>query len=744
MENVNLLMDIGKLDWNMSDTETLTRFLQKLVGLISDHMKADICSIYIYDEASEMLTLRANIGFDPAFIGKISLKLGEGIAGTCLKELLPIRARDGFIHPNFKYFEGLNEEKFKAFLAVPMIEDSKRIGVIVLQRKEKNYFKEEDILALKIVASQAARILENVQFVIQNLARGEARLSKAEKRVKIISGKSASGGYAFGKIVRYDKPGQGKFLENENFPGRYTLEDFRQALKETENQLALLQKKVEDKLSDAAAMIFTAHLLILKDKSFITQITNLISQGENAPDAVLAVGRKYISLFSQSADFYLKEKAQDIADLISRVIRNIIKKEEKAADVKSAVILAENIYPSDLLTLTSENAQGVILSSGGETSHLVILARSLGIPVIIIKQEDTRFLFEGTPVILNAELGNIYLNPSKDAIKDLDLAVSPSSDISKSGKLGAVTKTSDGVRIKLLANINLLRDARVANELGCEGIGLYRSEFPFILRNGFPPEEEQYKIYQKLVEWMPKGVLTFRTLDIGGDKLLASLDTIKESNPFLGLRSIRFSMKNKELFVQQVKAVLRAAHDVDLRIMFPMISSLDEFITAKNIVLECGAILEREKILYNKKPGIGMMVEIPSAVSIIDAFAEYADFFSIGTNDLVQYTLAVDRTNEEVADYFVPHHPAVLKAIKIVADAGKLNNLEVSVCGDMANNPKYIPFLIGSGITILSMDKAYLLKNQKLISEINYKEAEKLAKEVLNIRKISDLNQYFL
>jgi phosphotransferase system enzyme I (PtsP) len=291
----------------------------------------------------------------------------------------------------------------------------------------------------------------------------------------------------------------------------------------------------------------------------------------------------------------------------------------------------------------------------------------------------------------------------------------------------------------------LLKDLELLGQLSCDGIGLYRSKFPFIIRKNFPTEEEQFFLYRKLAEGAPSRDVTFRTLDIGGDKIPAYWNSANNGNTFLGLRSIRFSLKYKDIFTQQIRAILRAAVDCDLKIMFPMIFSLEEFLQAKGIVMECVDELEKGGGVFHGKPKIGMMVEVPAVIEIIEEFSRIVDFFSIGTNDLVQYLLAVDRTNEEVAEYYIPHHPAVLRAIKRVAEAAVACGKEVSVCGDMVNNAHYLQFLIGCGIRTLSMNPVYLAENQKIIGEIDMEKAEALTTRLLATGDISRIeNELFV
>jgi len=347
---------------------------------------------------------------------------------------------------------------------------------------------------------------------------------------------------------------------------------------------------------------------------------------------------------------------------------------------------------------------------------------------------------DGTPVLIDAEIGNIFVDPD-DAVLEKFWAQQRArlTLADQKGLMRPVTATADGTRVLLLANINLLSDLKVASELSCDGIGLYRTEFPFIIRTTFPSEAEQYVIYRKLVESMPEKPVTFRTLDAGGDKILSYYHDIEEQNPALGMRSIRFSLQNKGIFGEQVRAILRAGVGADLRIMFPMISSIDEFQQARDVVFESMERLAADGVPHHEKPKLGMMVELPSVADLIDDFAREADFFSIGTNDLIQFMLAVDRTNESVADFYLPHHPAVLRVLNRIARAAIDNGCELSICGDMAHQTQYIPFLLGIGVRAFSVDPIYLLRTQQAIMAVPMADAEARAREMLSKSRISDI-----
>jgi phosphotransferase system, enzyme I, PtsP len=740
MDHLKLLLNIGQLDWVFKGSSTIENLLTNIVGMIARHLQADVCSIYIYDDAKGELVLRANTGFKPQVVGRIKLKPGEGIAGTVFEKNEPVCVADGFTHPNFRYFKGTGEERYKSFLSVPLVSGADPVGVIMLQRQENNRFKNSDIKALQIVASQLATVLENVKIIMSLQETIPGEMTQGEKKqlhAVFLKGKAASRGYAYAKAALAVDTERFHEMSGQTFGKKYSLSDLQKALTKTGKELETLQKLVEDKLSDAASMIFTSHLLILKDKSFLAAMTMPVKKGKNAPDAVIAAGRKYIALFEASPVPYMREKVHDIEDLITRIIRNLAGKEAKLPPVRHRIVITTDLYPSDLLKLSSEEVRGIVLLSGGVTSHVSILARSLQIPMVIINDPVANTISDGDHILIDAEIGNVYINPNKDILLEFKDRINEQTAVKAPPVMKPFTETKDGVRIKLMANVNLLKDLEVIRPLSCDGIGLYRSEFPFIIRKNFPTEEEQYFIYRRLVQGAPSKDVTFRTLDIGGDKIPAYWEPSNTGNSFLGLRSIRFSLAHEDIFTQQIRAILRAGVECNLKIMFPLIFSLEEFLQAKNIVMTCVDELKRSGDVFNDHPRVGMMVEVPAVIQIIEEFAQMVDFFSIGTNDLVQYMLAVDRTNEEVSEYYIPHHPAVLRAINRVAVAAAARGKEVSVCGDMANHAKYLQFLVGCGIRTLSMNPIYLAENQKIIGGINVTKAKALTKRLLATGDIS-------
>jgi phosphotransferase system enzyme I (PtsP) len=458
----------------------------------------------------------------------------------------------------------------------------------------------------------------------------------------------------------------------------------------------------------------------------------LIEEGANPPTAVVRVAKKFIDIFSAQDKGFVREKIQDIEDIVVRLIGNIVSEMEAVGDFRGKIVIAKELYPSDLLMLSSDQVQGIVLVSGGVTSHLSILARSLQIPMIIANDPAMLTVGDNTNILLDAEAGNCYLNPTDEVIAGFNERNEAREKIkAQKPDVKPETLTADGTRIQLLANINLISDLSHARELKCEGIGLYRTEFPFIIRSDFPSEEEQFVTYRKLIDGIDGKPAIFRTLDIGGDKILSYYHDAKELNPSMGMRSIRFSLQNPDVFVCQIRAILRAGADADLGIMFPMISSLDEFVEARDIVYNCISELAQQGIEHNSTPRIGMMVELPSVLNLIDAFAKEADFLSIGTNDFIQFMLGVDRTNENVASFYQPCHPSVLRALKQIVAGAVRSKTDVSVCGDIPLNEKYIAFLLGLGLRTLSVEPAYIPRIQNMINNIDIEKARSFTEELL-------------
>ena len=744
-DNVDLICNIAELAGLFKKSSSLEDFLQTVVSIVAYHMRSAVCSVYLYDEKTQELVLTATQGLSPESIGVVRLRLGEGLTGQALKELRPIREGSGIRNPNFKFIPGILEERYQAFLAVPIVRGLERVGVLVLQDPVENYFDENDTKALQAIAAQLAATIENAKLLItlhqiQGSTAAAAAPEGVEAELKFIRGAAASSGIAIGLASVFGNMDETFAHGAAPGAGRWTLEDFRRSLIKTEQQLEALQVQMEERLADVASMIFSAHLLIVKDAKFSGAMIQQIEKGVAPDKAIEQVVGEYIRLFGSSANARLREKVQDVKDLGRRLVKNLQPGEEESADYRGRVIVAGELMPSDILKLSAQKAEGLVLVSGGVTSHVAILARSLQLPMVIADNRQLFALTGACTLALDGDQGNLYVNPGADVLKTFQELADSRRALEKTAvAVREATITRDGVRVRILCNINMLSELHVARELKAEGVGLYRSEFPFIVRNDFPSEEEQYRVYRKLLDGMAERPVVFRTLDIGGDKMLSYFPSVNEANPFLGLRAIRFSLRYRHIFTQQLRALLRAGHGRDLQIMFPLVSSVDDFVDARAVVQECVQQLVDEKIPHHGQPRLGAMVELPSAVETCEELAAEADFLSIGGNDLVQYILAVDRTNEHISDLYLAYHPAVLRALKRVAAAALAHRKPLSFCGEMASDAKMIPFLLGIGVHTISIEARQIPRVQAVIQQLNASDCRARAAHLLSLGRVRDV-----
>ena len=731
----NLLCDIGALSDLVACTTDIEEFLNRAVMLVASHLGADVGSIYLLDPDSNELVLRATVGLNPQAVGVVRMGMGQGLVGKTLETATPVRSGQAHRSPGFKYFAEAGEDRFVSFLSVPIHRGPEKIGVLVVQKETADYFDDTDEMALKAIASQMAGAIENARLVMHftRISQPDAAPA-ADTGMRFIRGESASPGFAHAP-VRIDaaaRPPLEPDLTLSEIGGG--IDDLRKALVQTQAQLRHLQDQLTRRLPESAALIFEAHFMILKDPRFVTEIEQRITDGTPPVNAVIAVSRHYMARFTASTHAYLREKAQDIEDLARRLVHNLQAcNTDTGASTTGHIIIARELFPSDILKLAVDQVAGVVLVSGGVTSHVAIIARSLNIPLVIAHEPELLTLEEGTSLLMDADMGNLYIRPTTETLHQFEGKARVDRDIQHlaSGMLPK-TLTADGHRVHLMANINLLAELDTALQLKAEGVGLYRTEFPFLVRSSFPSEEEQVQVYRKLFEKMGSRAVRIRTLDIGGEKVLPYLDCFKENNPELGLRSIRFSLSMPELFRQQLRAILRAAPvSAALQIMFPMIGSVDDFRAARQAVTAAAAALDREGFQRHPGPATGMMVELPAVVELMDAFTAESDFFSIGTNDFIQYTLGVDRANDAVAAYYRPDHPAVLRSIHRVVGAAMAAKKPISVCGEMAHDPRLMHFLVGIGVTHLSVDPQFLPTLQRAISKMRLEDAARWAQALL-------------
>ncbi|MFL8579445.1 phosphoenolpyruvate--protein phosphotransferase, partial [Clostridioides difficile] len=515
----------------------------------------------------------------------------------------------------------------------------------------------------------------------------------------------------------------------------------------SKEELVKVKEKASEELGAEEAEIFEAHLLVLEDPELIgSAIDKIKTESVNAEYALNEIKEMFVSMFESMDNEYMKERAADIKDVTNRILRHIlgIKVVDLSALSEEVVLIAHDLTPSDTATMNKKMVLGFLTDIGGRTSHTAIMSRTLEIAAIVGLNDITSKVKDGDFVVFNGDTGEVIVNPDEETINKYTELKAKYEDERKALQLlkGKPSVTLDGKHVELAGNIGTPNDIEGLIKNDAEGVGLYRTEFLYMDRDSFPTEEIQYEAYKAVLEGMDGKPIVIRTLDIGGDKELSYLSMEPEMNPFLGYRAIRLCLDRKDIFKTQLRALYRASVHGRLRIMFPMISSLEELLQAKEVVKEVLAELDSEGVAYAKDVEIGMMIEVPSAAVISDVLAKHVDFFSIGTNDLIQYTCAVDRMNQKISYLYNQFNPAVLRLIKTVIDNAHKEGKWAGMCGESAGDQKMIPILLGMGLDEFSMSPISILPARKLITSVKESDMKKLADDVFNMGTAEEIKSY--
>ncbi|MBS3203346.1 phosphoenolpyruvate--protein phosphotransferase [Turicibacter bilis] len=558
-----------------------------------------------------------------------------------------------------------------------------------------------------------------------------------------IKGIAASNGIAIAKAF--------KLIEPELTVVKATISDveaeinlYKEALVKTTEELQKIKVKAAQNLSEEEAAVFDAHINMANDPELLSQTTDKIkSENVNAAYAFDEVSNMFIMMFESMDNEYFRERAADIKDIKKRILAHLlgVKVNDPSTIDEQVVIIAEDLTPSDTAQLDRNFVKGFATNIGGRTSHSAIMARSLEIPAVVGTKTILEDVKDGDMIILDGLEGNVIVNPTAEQVVHYEeVAKQYEAQKAEWAKLkNEKTVSKDGQHVELAANIGTPKDVEGVLANGGEAVGLYRTEFLYMGRDNFPTEEEQFEAYKAVLEAMGDKPVVVRTLDIGGDKELPYLHLPKEMNPFLGYRAIRLCLDDTDLFRTQLRALLRASAYGKLRIMFPMIATLNEFRSAKALLLEEKAKLVAEGVTVSEEIEVGMMVEIPSAAVLADQFAKEVDFFSIGTNDLIQYTMAADRMNEKVSYLYQPYNPSILRLVKMVIDAAHKEGKWTGMCGEMAGDQTAIPLLLGLGLDEFSMSATSILPARSLISKLSKAEMADLAAEALNKSTVEEV-----
>ena len=722
----------------ITDSENPDQSLDRIVRMIAKGFKTDVCSVYAYNPYTNTLALKATVGLSQDSVGAIEMDVGEGLTGLVIETMTPVFIRNPAAHPRYKFYDGSGEEKYNTYLGIPLIYYKKIIGALVLQTRAEEGISESDIQLFKNIAGHIAA---TIAFTILQEERRKADavtpLKPDEKttdnrrtglrqnhlRGEAVSDRVASGyAYVMMETIAFDHIHAAAVID--------TAAEIHRLEGAFDNAAAQI-RQVADKsqlLAEQDKAIIDAHLMFLSDKSLREKVKANINQGESAEFSLKQVILEYVNLFKSMNDPYLSERYADVLDIGHRVLANLVGVNEMPdqAFTRDTIIIASDISPVDLLAIRQPNLKGVVLAQGGRTSHTVIMAKSLEIPIVIGVETVFDVVRTNDFLIVDGVSGIVYVNPDPDIRTKYERRQAESrqlfKDLERLRDLPAVTR--DGVDVRLGANIGLLSDLMLARRYGADHIGLYRTEFPFLLRKTFPSEEEQVDLYTRAIRKADGRVLSIRTFDVGGDKFLSYLEYPREDNPILGWRAIRLSLELEGIFRTQIRALLRASSHGKIRMLFPMIAAVDEIRTVKALVDDEKQNLARDGIAHDRNIELGIMVEVPAAVPILDRLLHYVDFVNIGTNDLIQYILAVDRNNKKVARYFNALHPSVIATVDEIISVCRRLKKQVCICGEAAATRESIFLFIGMGADHLSMIPSAIPAAKKFIRSIKQADAE--------------------
>jgi phosphotransferase system enzyme I (PtsP) len=762
-DGLQLLEEIGNL---ITQSHDLRASAQGIVETIAAQLAMEVCSIYAFGRARDVLTLWATTGLDPASVGRVTMGIDEGLTGIVVQKLEPVMAIDALVHPRYKYFPETGEERYHSFLGVPVVDRGKPVGVLVVQTSRRRRFTMAEVRLLKAIAVPVAGILAQLQLqasldtkeeerraIEKRMDDAMTRLQSYEDQPLVralprggpvrLMGLAASPGYGIGRahLVTPDVSFVGLPKERKH-PLKRELARLRAALKRSDDELIRTKERILASVPEIDAAMFDAQRLMLKDPSFEARVEAAIRDGLSAEAGLEEAVEGLVRHFAELDDAYFKDRAADIKDIGQRVLRHLLGMGERTRQFASSVVLvAADITLSDLTIVEQEGLNGVVLASGGVTSHASILARSLEIPTVVGLERAEEAIREGDHLIVDGNAGVVFVNPSPEVLREYERLTNEYRAFNRDLELlrDLPAETPDGHCVSLSANIGLLGDLHLARLNGAEGVGLYRTEVAFLSHRDFLSEEEQVELYTRVVTGMEGRPVTIRTLDIGADKYPRYLHVPREDNPFLGWRSIRISLEMPELFKEQLRAILRVSVHGPVRIMFPMISSIEEIRRAKELLDEAREEVAAAGHRFDAQIPIGMMMEVPSAVYLAPYLVQEVDFVSIGTNDLIQYVLAVDRSNRKVGALYEPLHPAVIRAVANAVDAAKQAGKRVSICGEMAADPMCALLLVGLGLDDLSMSAFFIPLVKRLVRSASFEAAHRMAQEVLRFSTVKEI-----
>ena len=742
---LQILKDVSEI---IAVNDKISGVMNEIVHILAENLNVDVCSIYIYDPKNNKLSLKATHGLNPNAIGKIFLQPGAGITGTAFSQSEAINLASADEHEKYQFFPNSGEDKFKAFLASPLIIGSKNLGVLNLQKISAGQFPDEVVDMVKALSTQIANLVLSSNMlsdISQNYK--DLKSEPLDQQQLILKGIKINNGVVSGSASVYTLNDFYDVPVTADLPIDEEAKLFTDAVSLTKNETVQLLEKALAIISEADASIFDVHLMFLEDKSLIAAVLDIINDGKSAEFAIKTVNSKFQKLFQDMKDEIFREKSADLKDVMLRLLKNVetlkhnFQKNDCCIDTKDKIIVARELLPSDIFRLTSGSVAGIVTEKGGATSHVSILAKALNIPALLGVSNLMSNVCDGMPLILDCNTGMCYINPNSDIADKFSYIENADAKIDTSDSQ-CVSCTADDKKIFLRANVSLVSETTLLKQYHADGIGLYRTEFLYMIRDYLPSEQVQYNVFSSVMKNTPGMEVTFRLLDVGGDKTLPYLPRQEETNPALGKRGIRLLLEREDILRPHIKAILRAGYNRKIKIICPMISTLSEFIHLKQVVDDCKRELLEKDIPFAQNYKLGIMLEVPAAYLDLKNIIKHADCVSIGTNDLFQYTFACDRESvafDAAPVYFQTAFINMLaNAAQIVNDACK----DISICGEMAADPLALPLILGAGILDLSMQSTAISQIAKTVQKYTLSECVDIFKHCKSLTDAEEVLSY--
>ncbi|REC94335.1 phosphoenolpyruvate--protein phosphotransferase [Kushneria indalinina] len=734
-----MLEILRRIVQEVNGARSLDAALSIIVRRIRKAMQTDVCSVYLRDDERDCFILMDTIGLNASAIGQVTLKPGEGLVGLVGQREEPLNIEEAPSHSHFRYFAETGEERYSSFLGVPIIHQRRVLGVLVVQQREKRQFGEGEEAFLITMAAQLAGVL------VHALSTGAlARLSDPSTQA-LLNGIAAAPGMAIGEAFVV-VPSANLEAVPERVPEDIDAEitRLREAIDCVRHDIRQAAERLASRISAQEQALFDVYQQMLGDAALGNEVEKRIRDGQWAPYALSRVVQRHVNYLERVDDNYLRERAADIRDLGRRVLAHLQKDSSARQPVypDHTILVGDEISAAQLGEIPREKLAGLVALRGSSTSHVAILARAMGIPAVMGMNDLPISRLAGTPMIVDGYRGRLILRPQPDLMVRYESMIEEEKALTSmlESEQSLPSETSDGFRIRLMINTGLAVEMSGSPAARIDGVGLYRTEVPFMMHQRFPSEKEQTRIYREQLQGFAPLPVVMRTLDIGGDKSLPYFP-IEEENPFLGWRGIRVTLDHPEVLMVQLRAMLKAAEGLDnLRILLPMVTSVEEVDTVCRLLDR--AILElRDDGVRVERPLLGVMLEVPAVIYQLEALASRVDFFSVGSNDLIQYLLAVDRNNARVSGLYDACQPAVLRALDQIARESRRLNVSASVCGELAGDPIGALLLIGMGYRVLSMNAPNLSRVRAAIRRVSLEGAQNLVSDVLALHSLTETRE---